>query len=84
MRLTSLLKESVRQRRQVVVEKIAIACRLQLFVSLCGGVTLAPLVCTKLFLDWSRMAFIALHKEVNSSNLLYDLVPVDDFEVLCA
>ena len=36
--MTSLLKESVRQRRQVVVEKIAIACRLQLFVSLCGGI----------------------------------------------
>ena len=37
-RLTSLLKESVWRRQQVVVEKIAIACRLQLFVSLCGGI----------------------------------------------
>ena len=34
----SLLKESLRRRQQVVVEKIAIACRLQLFVSLCGGI----------------------------------------------
>ena len=37
-RLTSLLKESVWRRQQVVVERIAIACRLQLFVSLCGGI----------------------------------------------
>ena len=34
----SLLKDSLRRRQQVVVEKIAIACRLQLFVSLCGGI----------------------------------------------
>ena len=37
-RLTSLLKESVWRRQQVVVERIAIACRLQLFASLCGGI----------------------------------------------
>ena len=46
--------------------------------------TLAPLVCTKLFLHWSRMAFIVLHKELNTGNLLYDLAPVDDLEVVCA
>ena len=34
----SLFKDSLRRRQQVVVEKIAIACRLQLFVSLCGGI----------------------------------------------